>query len=688
METTTELTKTGTFKSYWVSETGFQFGQLTNGKETIYATLSSTMDINGFPVTGVGMWKINKKGQRVFHFRNFSLQASGTPNYVLKAVLSSSLLPGIGEVKATAMIMKWGDNVFEHLGSRTDLLSIPGIGAKRAGDILIAWAMNRKRILQTLVCLKFGLTLPQAQRAYNKFGDELNDVFEKNPYALIAVGGITFRDIDGAIRQRLGDKFDPNNKDRWVAALLDTFTNLESLTGSTRFSMAEISKELSKRIKVDKNQLEKTINESDFKKIGENWSLSETYYEEKSLAEYLKDHIGVENPELFEWDNKLDEEQRIAAQTLISYKTSILTGPPGTGKTTVTKELARYYKYMDYSVLWLSPTAKAARHLHNVAGVDAHTIHSVALSNEEIIADVIIFDESSMIEQNIFTKLLSKCTGNEILHFIGDAFQLPPVGRGQVFRDMILAGIPTAKLTKIYRQNGHSGIAKLAHAIKSGKFAPIHQFGPDVEWYDLKNNDILQTTLRLFEEWDRPPIIAAYRREVSVLNTTIQKLVADLDEQQIMKVGRYNFAIGDRVRQTKNDYKRGVVNGMIGTVTWLNPLEFTDELEDIDLVQVDFGNNKVVGYKRDDLLHLKLGWAITIHASQGSEWERVVVILPWSNSSWLREFWLTRELPYTAISRAKKQCAIIGIEEAYRHYFKAKAVVNRKTNLETLLKDG
>jgi exodeoxyribonuclease V alpha subunit len=394
----------------------------------------------------------------------------------------------------------------------------------------------------------------------------------------------------------------------------------------------------------------------------------------------------------------LADNQKEAIIKALSKRLMVITGGPGTGKTTLVKALLKLLELKKLNIKLCAPTGRAAKRLSETTGLEASTIHRLLEINSlgggfkynednRLICDYLIVDESSMIDVSLFYALIKALPDHIGLLLVGDVDQLPSVGAGQVLKDIINSNIiTTVRLNQIFRQSENSAIIANAHKVNKGILPDLNFRKDNSDFYfieaepgdDIINKIITITRDRIPKKFNLNPIndiqlLCPMQRGgigARSLNTELQKVLNPNYEKGITKFGQI-FAVGDKVMQTENNYDKDTYNGDIGVLSAINQ----EEQE----VTIDFYGNKVV-YDYDDLDQIILAYAITIHKSQGSEYPAVIIPITMQSYMMLR-----RNLVYTAITRGKKLVVIIGEKKAFAMAVKDGKSSNRYSRLKDWL---
>lgn len=669
----------------------------------------------------------------------FSTAETIYPNTLagIKKYLSSGLIKGIGPVTASLIVNEFKKDtltVIEY--SPEKLAKIRGISKKKA--VAISEAFNDiKRMQNSVMFLQsYNISTNMAIKIYNNYGDKTIEYVKNNPYRLVEdVDGIGFLTADN-IAKSMG--IASNSQFRIRAGIIHTISDNCEKNGNTFLYKKQLLDAVStllglnlesnsdKIVEVlDDMGYDKTITMFRAKKGQEIVMLTRMYFTESSVAQKLSllnltassnnsDYSTAIS--FFEKLNNIifDEQQRSAIDTSLKSGVSVITGGPGTGKTTIIKCILNILEQNNNKVMLLAPTGRASKRLSESTGREAKTIHrglelnfrgggTTFVYNEQnpLNVDAVIVDEVSMVDVLLMNSLLKALPSDCKLILVGDKDQLPSVGAGNVLGDILDSGIiKVSYLTKIFRQDEKSLIVSNAHLINDGEMPCIDNSSRDFffesheDAVEIKDAIINLVTLRLpnFAKTDASKIqvLAPLKAGASGtinLNVSLQEKINPLIRgKQELIVGKTIFREGDKVMQTVNNYDliwtkqngllseegSGVFNGDIGYITKIHPGSGETE--------VVFEDGRVCNYERTDIGELSLAYAITIHKSQGSEFD-VVVIPVISGPSII----LTRNLIYTAITRAKKMVVLVGSKKYLRRMVSNNYTVVRQTMLKDFL---
>ncbi len=637
----------------------------------------------------------------------------------IQKYLGSGLIKGVGPVTARRIVEHFGDRTLDIIEQDIRRLNeVKGIARKRVEMIQRAWDEQRAIKEVMLFLQSHGVSTHFAVKIYKQYGNDAIAVVEKTPYRLAEdVYGIGFRTAD-QIARHLGIAAD--SEERLRAGL--KFVLFEATDEGHCFLPAgELIERAKKALEIDDEGkltavLGLMLAEGSLKRgEGESESIyaPSIWQAERSLAgrlQALRERPVMVDPErVNRWLERFCEqreidlsgEQRDAIRLAAGQRITILTGGPGTGKTTTLRAMVGLFLAMRKSVALASPTGRAAQRLAEVAGREAKTIHRLlefdpsvmAFKHDEnnpLKADVTIIDESSMIDIVLANNLLKAISPASQLVLVGDVDQLPSVGPGAVLRDLIESGaLPVARLTQIFRQAAESLIVSNAHRINRGDFPQLIKPGeqqsdcyfleaddPD-QVVDLIVKSVASSLPRRFGYDPRKDIqvlcpMNRGRVGTGHLNDVLQTaLNPPAEGKNELSRGSRMLREGDRVIQKVNNYKLDVFNGDMGTVERIDRID--------QLVMVRFQDRQVV-YDYADLLELGHGFAVTVHKSQGSEYPAIV--LPLHTQHYLM---LSRNLLYTALTRAKKTAVLVGSTKAIAMAMRNLEATRRYTMLSTLV---
>ena len=695
---------------YHSEDQGFAILNVSYGKPVQKTTILINMpEVNlGVTLNVEGEWVNNKKYGRQFKVEKWE-EILPTTERGIERYLSSGLIKGVGLATARELVKLFGVNALDIIDKHSDeIFRIKGLGQKRAQMIWASWDRQRG-IRDVMVFLKtYDIGTGIGVKIYKKYGDDSIEQLKTNPYKLIYdVDGIGFLTAD-EIARKLG--FAPDDPLRISSAIeyvLDTFcdeggdTYLEEklLIGKT-VTLLQLSPDLIH------NAIYNMIEEGDLIEEGSDVFLPKLYHCEINIAEALYAKATQESP--FYIDESIvdieklemytgieyEEEQKEAIKKAVTSNVIVITGGPGTGKTTLTHGVVTALHSLGMSILLAAPTGKAADKLSDATDMEAQTIHRLLGAhpggiydhdeNNPLRGDVLVVDEISMVNVYLMNSLIKAVPPHMRLVLIGDVDQLPCIGPGNVLRNIIESGvIPVIRLTKIFRQAQGSMIITNAHAINRGE-EPIFKNTRDSDFFFIKTddeNEIPNTIVDLVCN-RLPSTYNVEPKEIQVLTPMKKNAVGTINLNKMLqeKINPYGdeivrgdviFRVGDKVIQTKNNYDKAVFNGDSGYIISVDASEKT--------LNVDFGE-QIVFYDQTDMEELMHAYALTIHKSQGSEYP--IVVMPVTNAHY---FMLSKNLLYTGITRARRICVLVGSKDALLYGIKNIRVARRNTKLKERL---
>lgn len=631
--------------------------------------------------------------------------------------LTSGLIKGVGEKTAQGIIDTFGDEALSKIQENyTNLYLIPNMTEKRALNIYDAILKYGDIDKISVELSKYGFNSTEILQIFNKYANSSIDIVKNNPYNLKDI--ISFDKLDKAYLT-FGN---PNSVLRVEACFIEVLKRLEYSDGDIYYYKDEIKEELFINFGISISEetftsiVEILVSKKEIVLEEDRFYLLENYKTEKIIANSLIDiykmpqkDIPIFETEITKLEKKLkvtyNAEQKDAIRSALENRITVITGGPGTGKSTIVKAITHLYikmnkieeKNIGEAIALLAPTGRAAKKLSESTGLNASTIHRYLKwnkdSNEFQVNEfnknyqrLIIIDEMSMVDMNLFCYLLKGITSNIQLVLVGDSSQLPSVGAGQVLNDIIASEVFTnCKLNYIYRQSNNSYIPILANEIKNKSLSPdFIEKKDDYNFFSASGQMIRDTITRICQMYitkgltDRDIQVLApmYKglNGIDNINVLLRNLFnpSSSDKKEI-RIGEVIYRVGDKVLQLVNDPDKGVYNGDIGYIDSIDTIKIPREST---VIKINFDNNSVL-YKKEDMFYVKHAYAISIHKSQGSEFS--YVILPICNS--YRKM-LYNKLIYTGVSRAKKTLVIIGEEEAFKMAIDNDYATNRKTTLK------
>jgi exodeoxyribonuclease V alpha subunit len=660
-------------------------------------------------MTLYGDYKKNDKWGMQFVVESYEVDKPTTKEAIID-FLSSPFIEGCGEVTAKRIVEAFGEKSLDIIkNDKEKLLEIEGLTEKRAEKIH-ASLINYDKSGDTILKLQnLGFSIEECYRIYNYFKDEIDEVLSNDFYKISEV--VDFRKVDSIYVNNYGDKSDA----RVFACILESMRILSFANGDTFYYADEIRSTILKEFYIELTEdvflecLDYLENNNDIVRIDKRIYLKEYYEKECNIAKCLK-KIDSKAPKMFyNIDEKLkdleeklkidyNETQEKAIKSALNNNITIISGGPGTGKTTIINAIVKLYIEKEKlgpadimeTIALLAPTGRAAKKMNSSTGIPAYTIHRYLKwykdSNEFVYNEynkthhkLIIVDEVSMIDVDLFNALLNGISSNVKLILVGDTFQLPSVGPGLVLNDLIDSDFFNyVPLNQIYRQSDNSYIPFLAKEIKSNDLSEEFLTKKDdynfvqVDSSNIKSAIKQITDISLEKGLDERSVqvlAPMYKGEAGIdaLNSTLQEIYNPPERHKDEVIyGEYIYREGDKVLQLVNDLDNNVFNGDIGFIESING----------NKIIINFDGNRVE-YDKKDLKQIKHAYAISIHKSQGSEFTHV--LMPISKSYYKM---LYNKLIYTGVSRAKKSLTLVGDAAAFQRAVGNNYSSGRKTSLK------
>lgn len=694
-----------------------------------------------------GNWKVDSKYGKQFVAENWEETLPATV-YGMEKYLGSGLIKGVGPKFAKRIVQKYGVDTFEIIEDNIELLiEVEGIGNKRVQMIAESWERQKEIKNIMLFLQEHQVSTSYAAKIFKQYGNDSIKVMQENPYKLADdIWGIGFKTAD-QIAMKLG--FGKESYVRLRSGLMYTLSELSN-DGHVYADKQQLIDKASELLEAEAGTItmtmddmllkEELILEKNISKTDDDGNpvtpiyLPPFYYAEVGVAGKLKklaaspagdklysrlmearqktgnNDLSVDIESIQKRTGmSYDDIQADAIRQAATAKVMVLTGGPGTGKTTTTHGIISAYKAYGLKILLAAPTGRAAKRMTEATGMEAKTIHRLLeckppegyQKNEEnpLEGDVLIIDECSMIDIILMNSLLKAIPPTMRLIMVGDIDQLPSVGAGNVLRDIIDSmSFPVIRLTRIFRQAQSSRIVMNAHRINEGKMPDISN-GKDTDFYFMENEDadavageivkLVQTNLPNYYHVDRSQIqvLTPMQRGVvgaTNLNLALQEALNPVDEEIFMR-GRgkvmmpkpclrrsgFCYRAQDKVMQIKNNYDKEVFNGDIGII---------ESVDDTDRTLVVNFDGRSVEYDVTELDELVHAYATTIHKAQGSEYP--IVVMPVLMNHYIM---LQRNLIYTGITRAKKILVMVGTKKALSYAVRNVTVTKRNTLLKERL---
>ena len=696
---------------------------------------------SGESVTFEGDWIEHAVYGKQFGAKTCVITPPGTLSAIEK-YLGSGLIRGIGPSTAKLIIKAFGEKALQVLEEQPQRLTeVSGIGSKKAAMILESYTqqMSMRRVLVFLQ--NYGLSPSLAMKIAKYYGEDTVELIRQNPYRMVTdLDGVGFLTAD---RIALSMGVDPQSEFRVRSALYFLLNDAAGTGGHTYLPRTVLTERATAMLRVDAELITQQVQEALLTKMlvgfslpGEEDALCIPYFFHAESEIALRTHHLMESrpykrvPGLAGRIEKLEAEMNISFSTIqkkaiisaVEEGVLVITGGPGTGKTTIIRCIIRLLKEEDNDILLCAPTGRAAKRMSEATGEEAKTIHRMLEyggeegvfardENYPMEADCLIVDEMSMVDVQLMRGLLRAVLPGTRLILVGDADQLPSVGAGNVLRDILQSdAVPSVRLKDIFRQEGDSMIVTNAHRINSGEMPVLNDKKADF-FFERKAMqtdaaqticDLLKSRLPKYLKFPKDRRQTEAMRCIQVLSPTKkgdcgsialnrmlqQALNPEKTHVNSLVHGETEFREGDKVIQTKNDYQityirktafgsdegTGVFNGDVGYIQHVDPAEH--------LVSVCFDDERTVTYQKQQLDALELAYCLTVHKSQGSEFS--VVVMPVVGGP---PMLMARNLLYTALTRAKQLVVLVGREDAIAQMVHNDHVATRYTTLRVRLEE-
>lgn len=658
----------------------------------------------------------------------------------VRRYLSSGAIKGIGEKMAERIVNTFKEDTFRIMEEEPERLAeIKGISMTKAMDIA-AQLVDKRDMRKAMIFLQdYGINMNLANKIYSHYGQNIYTIIKQNPYKLADdIDGIGFKIADD-IAVKVGIRVDSDFR---IKSGIFYILQQASMQGHIYLPMEELEVGVKGLLLIDIPDIEKfimdlVIDKRLVVKIApdgtKNVYAAIYYYMELSVAKRLTDlevHTA-ENEEYFEkriaeieknTKIELDDIQKTAVKTAVENGLMVITGGPGTGKTTTINTIIKYFELEGYEIRLAAPTGRAAKRMTETSGYEAQTIHrmleiSGGISDDNsdrasqgmhferdesnpLETDVIIVDEMSMVDINIMNSLLKAVAIGTKLILVGDVDQLPSVGPGNVLKDIINSGcIPVVKLEKIFRQAAESEIVINAHKINKGEHVVLNKYSRDFLFVRRDSADAIIAAMCTLIKSKLPGYVNSDINDIQILTPSrksavgverLNRIMQDfLNPAEVTKMektfGDVTFREGDKVMQIKNNYQMewekksrygityesgtGIYNGDTGVIEEINTFA--------ERIIVKFEDEKYVSYEFKQLDELELAYAITIHKSQGSEYPAVIIPM-FTGPRML----MTKNLLYTAVTRAKKCVCMVGVEDYFHQMASNESEQKRYSSLD------
>ena len=661
-----------------------------------------------------------------------------TDEISMERYLGSGVIKGIGEALASRIVKRFGSDTFRIIEEEPEQLSkIKGISEKKALEIA-SQMMEKRDMRKAMMFLQdLGISMNMAAKIYGRYGSSMYSIIRENPYKLADdISGIGFKIADEiASKAGISRNSDYRIRSGILYVLLQAIGN-----GHVYLPKEELEQEARQLLNIDFDDFDRHIMDMvmDKKIVIKDYDgrhiiyAAVYYYTELRVADKLKElnvKYKVPENELSSYINRiehhleieLDDMQRTAVKEAAENGLLVITGGPGTGKTTTINAIIKYFELEGMEIRLAAPTGRAAKRMKETTGYEAQTIHRMLeLSgapedgrsinferneNNPLEADVVIVDEMSMVDINLMNALLRALVVGTRLILVGDVNQLPSVGPGNVLKDIIDSHcFNVVMLTKIFRQASESEIIVNAHKINAGETIELNKYSKDFLFLRRDDaNSIINAMITLVRD-KLPAYVNADMLDIQVmspmrrgpvgverLNTVLQKYLNPPDgTKNEREFGDLILREGDKVMQIRNNYQLeweirgkygipkdkglGVFNGDIGIIRHIS--DYAQE------ITVEYEDSKFVVYDFKQVEELELAYAITIHKSQGSEYPAVVI--PMLSGP---QMLMTRNLLYTAVTRAKKCACMVGMEEIFQSMIKNETEQKRYSTLNVRIKE-
>jgi exodeoxyribonuclease V alpha subunit len=690
--------------TYTNEESGFTIARLkVYGQRDLVTVVGSLMaPAPGEVLKMKGEWANHPKYGQQFKIVHYRSMVPATV-YGIQKYLGSGLIKGIGPIMAKRIVRKFGTQTLDVIETEIEKLAeVEGIGKKRIEMIKNAW-LEQKEIREVMLFLQsHGVSSGYATKIFKQYGNGSIEVVKENPYRLATdIFGIGFVTAD-QIAEKLG--FDKGSELRAEAGILYVLHQLSD-EGHVYYPYEPLVKKCQEILQVDRDVIVKAfgkiaVNEQiviedlnqDIEEFRENNKavyLAKFHLCETSIATRLKTLINVpksirkiDPDKAIEWVQKqlaitLADKQVEAVRSAVENKVMVITGGPGTGKTTIINAVLKIFSKLKVRIMLAAPTGRAAKRMSEATGQEAKTIHRLLeysiqkggfQKNDEhpLSCDLLIVDEASMIDTILMHHLLKAIPPRGTFILVGDVNQLPSVGAGNVLKDIIASGsVPVVELNEIFRQARESLIIVNAHKINNGLLPSFRQPAKKLDdFYFIEQEDpekVLKIILELtreripnrfgFDPVEDIQVLSPMHRGVvgaENLNVELQRILNPGEDGLIR--GNRNYRVNDKVMQIKNNYDKEVFNGDIGRITRIDP--------ENQEVTISF-DGRDVDYDFSDLDEIVLAYAVSVHKSQGSEY--MAVVMPIHTQHYML---LQRNLIYTAVTRGRKLVVMVGTRKA------------------------
>ncbi len=714
---------------YRNQDNGYTICEVTSKTEGSFSAVGYMPTVGaGEEIKLIGDWDMHPEYGEQFMVELYDIVMPSEKTAIVK-YLSSGIIKGVREATAKKLYEAFGDDVFAVLTNKPELIAnLKGIGLDRANAMCTSF--NEQRSVQNIVMFlqQYNISAHNAIKIHKIFGADSVNMIKKNPYSLaMTVDGVTFKTADN-IAMKLG--LPQNSPERINCAVTYILGDVAYTGGHTYMPRDLFIEHIVYMLGVTETEVEASITELIASKEIvvdriENRDviyLASYYHDEKYIAKRLRLMSKADSKyalrenlaesEIDEFEDKsgirLARNQRDAVMTALTGSCMVLTGGPGTGKTTTLKAIITILKGLNLKIALAAPTGRAAKRMSQLTQCEAKTLHRLlgaqVMGNEHTFThdeehpldfDIVILDEVSMVDTNLMASFLRAVKIGSKVIFSGDSDQLPSVGAGNVLQDIIKSGIvPVVKLTEIFRQSKESLIVVNAHRINTGEIPELRDRARDFFFMARRTpQEVSDTIIELY----RSRLPRSYGIEpltdIEVLTPTKKGITGTKDLNKALqnsinppdrkkkehKFGANILREGDKVMQTKNNYDmeyilesgekgQGIYNGDMGIINSIH--------EDDKYMIISFDDGKIIEYPFTNLDELDLAYAITVHKSQGSEFDYVIMPV----ASYMPML-MTRNLFYTAITRAKKMVILVGSQKVIENMTYNESYTKRYTGL-------
>ena len=716
---------------YENSENGYTVCDISSDGQLFTLTGYMPNLVEGERISAFGIWKSHREYGEQFNVQFYERLMPESEDEI-ELYLSSGILPHVGKATARKIVEMFGKDSLDIIENEPERLSaIKGLSQKKIDDIYRKFIeqIGLREII--MFFQRFGVSPTLAVKAYKLLGDNIIDLVSVNPFELTVIEGFTFKICD-QIAEALN--LPKDSPERICAGIRSVLMNAGYVSSHTYLPISTLHAQAKAFLDVPGDKIDDAISALALKEEliiekSDDYDivyLSVFYEAERKVAQRLREMSGmIYEVDMFEADEQiaaaeretgivLAEAQRDAIMGVFENSALVITGGPGTGKTTIINAIIRIMQKQRKSVALAAPTGRAAKRMSEVCDFEAKTIHRllentpdstdgvshfVKNENNKLDCDVLIVDEMSMVDILLMNSLLAALPSRARLIMVGDCDQLPSVGAGNVLRDIIESDtIACIRLTEIFRQARESMIVVNAHRINNGEEPYLND--PDNDFFMVRCSephllcetivDLCQTRIPNkyhFDSMSQIQVLTPTRKTaigVQNLNAMLQERLNPPSRYKEEKTaGKCTFRIGDKVMQIKNNYNlewtrfdnfekgSGVFNGEVGFITDISAHNKN--------LTVTF-DDKVAVYDFLSLDELDLAYAITVHKSQGSEFD--VVIMPMFDT---HQLLMTRNLLYTAVTRAKKLVILVGKEEIMNQFIANNNIQRRFSGLRDKL---